>query len=349
MTPQDLFDKMIILPKVYGEVTDVAKKILRNKSRYQLVSVRTGVPFEVIGIIHYREGDLDFGTHLANGDSLRKRTIHVPRGTPSEGTPPFTWEFAAEYALNANPWIKGRKFWGISGIADALEHFNGMGYAKRGLRSPYLWAGSNWQQKGKFISDGKFSAGTWDTQLGCMILLRRIRELDGMVEAKPQEEKSMSKKGFGIVAALAAFFGMAFAAYGADGVALPVGDWIGQGLGVIQPVLGSILMAVLTYAVGKVFPAGLQYLRTQAVEQLLDKSVAWGINSVEGAAKGKELNVTLGNAVLNEALSYAVDKGPAKLIAWLGGPEAIQHMIVARLNLAPEVSAQKLGVSSLGG
>jgi lysozyme family protein len=36
----------------------------------------------------------------------------------------------------------------------------------RGLRSPYVWAGSILQQPGKFTSDGHFDPGAMDSQIG---------------------------------------------------------------------------------------------------------------------------------------------------------------------------------------
>src|SRR6516165_10228292 len=56
----------------------IARKIIANRARYAVVEAATGVPWFMIGPIHARESDMDFSTHLHNGDSLKARTHHVP-------------------------------------------------------------------------------------------------------------------------------------------------------------------------------------------------------------------------------------------------------------------------------
>lgn len=139
--------------------------------------------------------------------------------------------------------------------------------------------------------------------------------------------------------------GMA-SAHAADGVTIPLGDWVVGVASWLLPIAGTVLMAVLTTVAGKIAPWAVQYLKTQAVEQLLGNAVNFGLNAVEGAAKGKTLDVTTGNAVLNEALGYAIAKGPSAIISWLGGPDGISHMLLARLPLDESASAAKLGVTT---
>src|SRR3990167_350282 len=76
-----------------------ARAILAHKARYSQVEARTGVPWPMIGVIHSMECGLSFTSHLHNGDSLKKRTYHVPAGRPKTGTPPFGWEESACDAL----------------------------------------------------------------------------------------------------------------------------------------------------------------------------------------------------------------------------------------------------------
>ena len=68
-----------------------ASKIIANKERYQSVSEMTKVPWYVIGLIHQMEGGCSFGSHLHNGDSLARRTVHVPANRPTTGYGPFRW------------------------------------------------------------------------------------------------------------------------------------------------------------------------------------------------------------------------------------------------------------------
>lgn len=65
-------------------------------------------------------------------------------------------------------------------------------------------------------------------------------------------------------------------------------------------------------------------------------AVNYGLNAVAGATKGKTLSIDVGNQVVTQALGYAVDNGPGKLIGWLGGEEGIRDKILARLTLPEE-------------
>src|SRR5262245_54230899 len=69
-----------------------ADKIIAYKDRYKLLEAQTNVPWYFIGLLHLRESDCDFNTHLHNGDPLTARTVHVPAGRPLQGKAPFTFE-----------------------------------------------------------------------------------------------------------------------------------------------------------------------------------------------------------------------------------------------------------------
>ena len=142
-----------------NEIGSILFKIDKNKSRYEAVSKSTGVPWYVIAVIHNMEASLNFTRHLHNGDRLTGRTTHVPIGRPVAGTPPFTWEESATDALTMQGMTK-IKDWSIPNILLTLEKYNGGGYARRVINSPYLWAATNHYGDapniGKYTADGKF-------------------------------------------------------------------------------------------------------------------------------------------------------------------------------------------------
>lgn len=146
-----------------------ADLITAGKERYQAVEKETGVPWQVIGVIHLREGNCDFGTYLGNGQPLSRKTTIVPKGRG-----PFaTWEEGAVDALkNAPPKTASNKDWSIGGTLDKLEEYNGLGYRNMGIPSPYLWAGTDQYVKGKYISDHNFDPEAVDKQLGCAGVLK---------------------------------------------------------------------------------------------------------------------------------------------------------------------------------
>lgn len=149
------------------------KGCLANKIRYQVVERQTRVPWAVVAVIHCREASFNFKAHLHNGDPLSARTVHVPAGRPFTGVPPFTWEASAVDALVYDHFA-GKTDWSISTTLDRLEAYNGVGYRKRGLPSPYLWAGTDQYVSGKYVEDGIFSASTVDQQPGCAGILKLL-------------------------------------------------------------------------------------------------------------------------------------------------------------------------------
>lgn len=74
------------------------------------------------------------------------------------------------------------------------------------------------------------------------------------------------------------------------------------------------------------------------VEMLINNAIGFGLNAVEGAVKGKTLEVNVGNEVLAKALQYAVDNAPVWLQSWAGGPEGLAKKIWGRLNLDDKAS-----------
>lgn len=153
-----------------------AAKIEAHRDRYELVSKATGVPWDVIGVIHYREASGDFAGVLHDGEKIigtGRKTVKVPKGRG-----PFsTWEEAAIDALTiCPPYAAKNTDWSIGGTLDLLEKYNGLGYRNKGLPSPYLWAGTDQYVKGKYVADGKYDPNHVDTQLGCAAILLKLRD-----------------------------------------------------------------------------------------------------------------------------------------------------------------------------
>jgi len=151
-------------------VNDIVDRILAKEEKYRLAQNKSGVPWAVIAAIHSLEASLNFNTHLHNGDPLSQKTTHVPKGRPP-GNPPFTWEASAADALQNNG-VTIWQEWTIPGALFVLERYNGAGYNKKRLNSPYLWSFSNQYTKGKFVEDGKFDANAVSKQCGAALLLK---------------------------------------------------------------------------------------------------------------------------------------------------------------------------------
>lgn len=172
------------------QIEKQAAKIRAVKNRYETVAAKTGVPWDVIAVIHYRESSGNFAGVLHNGQKIigkGTKTTIVPKGRG-----PFaTWEEAAVDALmKCHPYLGKNDDWSLGTTLDKLEAYNGLGYRKKGLPSPYLWAGTDQYTSGKYVADGKFSASTVDSQLGVAALLIALRG-QGAEKApqKPQESR----------------------------------------------------------------------------------------------------------------------------------------------------------------
>jgi lysozyme family protein len=165
-----------------------ADKVIHGKDIYLNIQTKTGVPWYVIGLMHLRESNCDFNTHLHNGDPLTARTVHVPKGWPRAGKAPFTFEYSAIDALTMpGKELHKIKDWSIERIAYTFEQFNGFGYRSHGVSSPYLWASSNQYISGKYIFDGPkgWRPNVVDQQLGALVVLKCVLDKTDAVTAQP--------------------------------------------------------------------------------------------------------------------------------------------------------------------
>jgi lysozyme family protein len=172
--------KCEITPSKLSQVNEIAKNIVGCKSIYQQIEEHTGVPWWFIGIVHYREADLNFSRSIAQGDPWDRVSTHVPRHRG-----PFKSFVAAaiDALVNCPPHAAHWKDWSVGGALTLWEEYNGLGYSMyHHEASPYVWAATNQEQRGKYESDGHWDAGAWDTQLGCVALLKAIMEIDTSVE-----------------------------------------------------------------------------------------------------------------------------------------------------------------------
>jgi hypothetical protein len=122
-------------------------------------------------------------------------------------------------------------------------------------------------------------------------------------------------------------------------VSIPWGDWLYEGATTLIAVIGALMAWGMRY-----LPARLvAFLQTEAIEQLLKNAISYGVNTTAGAAKGKSLNLDVGNEVLERALQYAIDNAPKWLVSWAGGEEGIKGKIIARLDLDEKAAMPPVG------
>jgi len=163
-------------------VTKTAKRLVAGRARYEGVERLTGVPWWFVAALHERESGGDFKTYLGNGQPLNRVTTLVPKGRG----PWSTFEAGAVDALEYEGYTKVSD-WSIEHALWLAEKYNGLGYANKGLPSPYIWGATNIQRPGKY-REIKNSSGVYvsrffplemDTQIGVAPMLQIISALVG--------------------------------------------------------------------------------------------------------------------------------------------------------------------------
>lgn len=180
---------MRVKPELLPTIDAVAKRLVHPanaKPHYLAVQKLTGVPWFIIAVIHEREASQSWAANLAQGDPWNHRSVHVPAGRG-----PFnSWDDAAVDALvNCAPYAARNRDWTPGGALTLLEEYNGLGYAKHGLPSPYVWASTDQYARGKYVSDGHFDPNAADHQLGCAALLNRMAVFDPSIALGAQAAK----------------------------------------------------------------------------------------------------------------------------------------------------------------
>lgn len=161
-------------PSHESKVEAFADLALSSRARYAAVGDPLGIPWWFIAAIHMLESTNNFTTHLHNGDPLRNRTFRVPSGQPERGQPPFSWEESATDALKRQK-LDGLSDWSLPRALWRWERYNGFGYRKRGVPTPYLWSFSTIYLRGKYVADGRFDGGATSAQCGAATLLKALQ------------------------------------------------------------------------------------------------------------------------------------------------------------------------------
>lgn len=131
-----------------SEVLRVAGLVRQQRGRYQSIEKSTGVPWWFVAAIHTLESVpfMSFGAYLGNGEPLNRVTQKVPKNRG----PWSSWEAGAIDAIRYDG-LDERKDWSFAGACAAAERYNGLGYFRRKLNSPYTLSCTNEYEEGKFV------------------------------------------------------------------------------------------------------------------------------------------------------------------------------------------------------
>lgn len=194
-------------PKFDLEIEHFQELYQKYKYRYESLSMKTGVPAELIASIHYREcpadfdwqnGLIHFSVYLHNGQKLGEETTVAPRTVFFEenqfdesvidALEGKAWNQITDLeregfksnnlqAYNVTKLKEGNQ--SIVAMITFAEYYNG---ANKEIVSTYLYSGAqnsegnNIIQSGKFVSDGVYDSSAIDQQPGIYLLLNSLME-----------------------------------------------------------------------------------------------------------------------------------------------------------------------------
>lgn len=174
------FRTMTVKPAWDYAVKQAVKTIKDNLSAYRAVAEESGVPWPFVALVHYMEASGDLRKQTLNGQPWNRRTtIHPPNLGPWKSFHEAACFGFQQARANAKGFPNLTKLEpNAPSILYHLERWNGLGYAKNGMDSEYLFNGTSHDPgDGKYTSDGKYSSRAKNSQVGgAAILLGLVRE-----------------------------------------------------------------------------------------------------------------------------------------------------------------------------
>jgi lysozyme family protein len=162
-------------PLRIAAIKAICEDIVADWTKYQIVTGVTGVPPELLAAIHYRESSRNFKTMLHNGEPLNRKSTIVPIGVG-----PFaSWEASAVDVMKRQGATHYNN-WSMDNCLKFAEAFNGKGYRKRGMYSPYVFSFTNMSNElGGYASDGKYTSKYPNTRPGVAAIILGLKGLYG--------------------------------------------------------------------------------------------------------------------------------------------------------------------------
>jgi lysozyme family protein len=151
-----MLDEMVIRDEWKGRVTQAGNNLIAVSDRYLTVQTATGVDWEFIAAVHYREAAGNFKLDLRQGAPIKAATWEAD-----------TINALAEQGVT-QLWKDNPKDSQTEEFALWLaERWNGFGYRlNRYGPSPYVWSGTSLYTVGKYSSDGHYDPNLVDKQIG---------------------------------------------------------------------------------------------------------------------------------------------------------------------------------------
>lgn len=153
----------------------------------------------------------------------------------------------------------------------------------------------------------------------------------------------LAMSAFGVfVAMTGASIAAEVATVGDKAVILPWGDWlVALAVSLREPILTVLIPIIAGYAIQairRVYPWAALFLSQRRVEMMLEAAVGYGLNAVQGAAKGKTLSANVAVPVIAKGTQYVIDTAPPAVIKAAGGADGIAARMFRKLDLDDHAS-----------
>ena len=135
----------------------VVEVINSNKATYLKVQEATGLDYRLVAALHYRECGSRFNRSIQDGRVLPKDIDWVDHAS----------KFINKWRAGARLKVPQTR----EAMLEFAERWNGLGYRKLGVPSPYVWSGTDRYVKGKFTADGSYDSEVVDKQIGVAPIL----------------------------------------------------------------------------------------------------------------------------------------------------------------------------------
>jgi uncharacterized protein (TIGR02594 family) len=152
----------IVDPGKQQEMDATIALMEKHRARYTALAEQVGVPWYFIAAVHQREASGKFTGSIRDGHRL-------PDGVD--------WEEDAAAVITEQ--CDGWHNWSAAGLLYRLEAYNGFGYRKQHINTPYLWSFSQHYSKGKYVErqgKSRFEPNQVDKQPGTAVILHRMLE-----------------------------------------------------------------------------------------------------------------------------------------------------------------------------
>jgi len=179
-----LWNKADVRVERVSAAASIAKRALAHKTTFMAVQLATGVPWQWIAVIAYRESDMNLEGAFANGDLI------IGRGTLTHNVPagrgPFdTWADSAIDEITRRGLNKHIN-WSVERMCFEAEAYNGWGYLGK-CNSPYVYSytieyGPPQAAGGKYPRDHYWDANALDAQCGVVAILKELALIDPQTE-----------------------------------------------------------------------------------------------------------------------------------------------------------------------